>query len=105
MGHGDWEGASGRGLERDFRPAHVIAHLWGPAKAVMPCSRIFWHQGEALGSSGRIGFLASILLAFCQAAAQSGVNSACSVAMPDLSSTAPNIFNDRQEQDLGDALA
>jgi len=25
--------------------------------------------------------------------------------MPDLSSTAPNIFNDRQEQDLGDALA
>jgi WD40 repeat protein len=34
-----------------------------------------------------------------------GQSDTCSVAVPDVTSTAPNIFNDRQEQDLADALA
>jgi WD40 repeat protein len=37
--------------------------------------------------------------------AQTAASSPCTLETPDFARNAPNIFNDRQEQDLGDALA
>ena len=37
--------------------------------------------------------------------AQTSASSTCELPAPDFTTTGPNIFNDRQEQDLGDALA
>jgi WD40 repeat protein len=41
----------------------------------------------------------------CTGFAQSADASSCNSAAPGFATSAPNIFNDRQEQDLGDALA
>ncbi len=41
----------------------------------------------------------------CGAGAQTSQSAECTVDQPAFSTSAPNIFNDRQEQDLGDALA
>lgn len=56
--------------------------------------------------SGRIFVSAVVLCVFsCAALAQSTANSACTVELPSFTASAQNIFNDRQEQDLGDILA
>ena len=41
----------------------------------------------------------------CLLSAQSAASSQCELPAPNFTTTGPNIFNDRQEQDLGDALA
>lgn len=54
-------------------------------------------------------YIAALILALCLLPwgmpAQSTPTAACELAYPQLTSRDPNIFNDRQEQDLGDALA
>jgi WD40 repeat protein len=45
------------------------------------------------------------LFAAAMAAAQTTSAASCSLDPPSFTTSAPNIFNDRQEQDLGDALA
>ncbi len=51
--------------------------------------------------------LSSMALCFLPLAAlpQSPVSSSCSLTLPSFTSSAPNIFNDQQEQYLGEALA
>lgn len=52
------------------------------------------------------GLLAVFLCVLpCGVAAQSSANGSCTMELPSFSTNSPNIFNDRQEQDLGDALA
>lgn len=48
-----------------------------------------------------------LLLVLCYGGtrAQTAAQTPCSLQMPSLTTSAPNIFNDQQEQDLGDALA
>jgi len=41
----------------------------------------------------------------CQAAAQAIPATTCNLNLPSFTAAAPNIFSDKQEQDLGDALA
>lgn len=51
-------------------------------------------------------FLAlAICLVPCKLPAQTPASSPCALEPPDFTTNAPNIFNDRQEQDLGDAMA
>jgi WD40 repeat protein len=50
------------------------------------------------------GALAVCLLP-CLLQAQTSASSPCALPAPDFATTGSNIFNDRQEQDLGDALA
>jgi hypothetical protein len=55
---------------------------------------------------GKAAFSALILFALLATGnAQSTPASTCTLEAPSFASNAPNIFNDRQEQDLGDALA
>ncbi len=57
-------------------------------------------------SPGQKILIASFVLAFAfTARAQTAASAPCSVEMPALTTSAPNMFNARQEQDLGDALA
>jgi WD40 repeat protein len=48
---------------------------------------------------------AALCVCVLAAAAQSPQNAVCSLNPPSFATDAPNIFNDKQEQDLGDALA
>ncbi len=52
-------------------------------------------------------FLSAVVLCVASRAAhaQTDASPACSLPAPSFTTTAPDIFNDRQEQDLGDALA
>jgi WD40 repeat protein len=57
-------------------------------------------------NSGRQFVFAVVLcVSSCVALSQSTANAPCTVELPSFATSAPNIFNDRQEQDLGDALA
>lgn len=47
----------------------------------------------------------AVCLSPCILPAQATASSPCALPAPDFTTTGPNIFNDRQEQDLGDALA
>ena len=47
----------------------------------------------------------AVCLVPCTLPAQTETSSPCTLLAPDFASNASNIFNDRQEQDLGDALA
>jgi WD40 repeat protein len=47
----------------------------------------------------------ALCLLCCGAWAQTSQNSGCTLEAPSLATSAPNIFNEQQEQDLGDALA
>ncbi len=67
--------------------------LLRPAKATMRIPRMKALSGLAL------------CLLSCGAVAQSASNSGCTLELPAFATSAPNIFSDKQEQDLGDALA
>ena len=47
----------------------------------------------------------AVCLLPCTLPAQTAASPTCELPAPDFTTTGPNIFNDRQEQDLGDALA
>jgi WD40 repeat protein len=47
----------------------------------------------------------ALFVVFCCAGTLTAQNSACKVDPPSFATNSPNIFNDGQEQDLGDALA
>jgi WD40 repeat protein len=47
----------------------------------------------------------AVCLLPCLLSAQTTASSPCELPAPNFTTTGPNIFNDRQEQDLGDALA
>jgi hypothetical protein len=47
--------------------------------------------------------LLSCAVCFTRAPGQTSVNAMCTLPAPAFATSAPDIFNDRQEQDLGDA--
>lgn len=47
----------------------------------------------------------ALCVVLCYPQSLTAQNTACAIDLPSLSTNSPNIFNDRQEQDLGDALA
>jgi hypothetical protein len=62
-------------------------------------------QTVGIGFMYRWSRFAACVLVCCVGVRVWGQANACTVAAPDVSSTAPNIFTDRQEQDLADAMA
>jgi predicted Zn-dependent protease len=54
-----------------------------------------------------VAFLPAAALCVCSLASQAQLpkDAVCSLDPPSFTTSAPNIFNDKQEQDLGDALA
>jgi WD40 repeat protein len=65
-----------------------------------------WLPGARMRAFGKKDLPALMLCVFiCGVSAQPAQTPACVVDSPTFQTNAPNIFNDQQEQDLGDALA
>ena len=62
-------------------------------------------RGPVVNNRERVFFWRWRLAFAVRTAGAERSDSPCALETPDFTRNAPNIFNDRQEQDLGDALA